>query len=69
MHLLADVFENLRNLCLDMYGLDAAHFYTAPELAWQAALKMTGIRLELLTDLDMHLFVEKGLRGGIAMVS
>lgn len=69
VHLLADVFENFRDLCIDMYGLDAAHFYTAPGLAWQAALKMTGVELELLTDPDMHLFVEKGLRGGIAMIS
>lgn len=69
VHLLADVFENFRSLCLDMYGLNAAHFYTAPGLAWQAALKMTGVQLELLTDPDMHLFVEKGLRGGIAMIS
>lgn len=69
VHLLADVFENFRNLCLNTYGLDAAHFYTAPGLAWQAALKMTGVQLELLTDPDMHLFVEKGLRGGIAMIS
>lgn len=69
VHLLADVFENFRDLCLNMYGLDAAPFYTAPGLAWQAALKMTGVQLELLTDPDMHLFVEKGLRGGIAMIS
>lgn len=69
LHLLADVFENFRSLCLEMYGLDAAHFYTASGLAWQAALKMTGVELELLTDPDMHLFIEKGLRGGIAMIS
>jgi hypothetical protein len=69
VHLLADVFENFRCLCLEMYGLDAAHFYTAPGLAWQAALKMTDVNLELFTDPDMHLFVEKGLRGGIAMIS
>ncbi|KAK3103084.1 hypothetical protein FSP39_016343 [Pinctada imbricata] len=69
VHLLADVFENFRDLCLEIYGLDAAHFYTAAGLAWQAALKMTGVQLELLTDPDMHLFIEKGLRGGIAMIS
>ncbi|VDI40534.1 Hypothetical predicted protein [Mytilus galloprovincialis] len=66
---LADVFENFREICLNYYGLDAAHFYTSPGLAWQAALKMTGVNLELLTDIDMHLFVEKGLRGGISMIS
>ncbi|KAK3101531.1 hypothetical protein FSP39_004239 [Pinctada imbricata] len=69
VHLLADVFENFRDLYLEIHGLDAAHFYTAAGLAWQAALKMTSVQLELLTDPDMHLFIEKGLRGGIAMIS
>ena len=67
--LLADVFENFREVCYRHYGLDPANFYTSPGLAWQACLKMTGQRLELLTDLDMHLFIEKGLRGGISMIS
>lgn len=67
--LLADVFENFRDLCLNIYGLDPAHFYTAPGLAWQAALKMTKVNLELFTDPDMHLFIERGLRGGISMIS
>ncbi|VDI33244.1 Hypothetical predicted protein [Mytilus galloprovincialis] len=66
---LADVFENFREICLNYYGLDAAHLYTSPGLASQTALKMTGVKLELLTDVDMHLFIEKGLRGGISMIS
>ena len=67
--LLADVFENLRNLCQDQYGLDAVHYYTSPGLSWDALLKKTGVELELLTDLEMHLFMERGMRGGISMVS
>ncbi|KAK3105879.1 hypothetical protein FSP39_007710 [Pinctada imbricata] len=69
VHLLADVFENFRTLCLNKYELDPAHFYTSPGLAWQAALKMTGVALELFTDPDMHFFIEKGLRGGVAMIT
>ena len=67
--LLADVFENFRNLCLEYYQLDPGHFYTAPGLSWAACLKMTGVELELLTDPDMHLFIEEGLRGGISMIT
>jgi hypothetical protein len=59
---LADVFENFREIGLKYYGLDAAH--TSPGLAWQAALKMTGVRLELLTNIDMHLFLEKSTTRG-----
>ncbi|XP_068711268.1 uncharacterized protein [Montipora foliosa] len=67
--LLADVFENFRSVCLNYYGLDPAHCYTSPGLAWSACLKMTDVELELLTDLDMYLFVEEGIRGGISMIS
>ena len=63
--LLADVFENFRNKCIEIYELDLAHFLSAPGLAWQTCLKKTGVRLELLTNIDMLLMVEKGIRGGI----
>ena len=67
--LLADVFEAFRSLMLVNYGLDPTHYITAPGMSWDALLKHTGIELELLTDLDMHLFVEKGIRGGICQAS
>ena len=67
--LLADVFENFRNLCQEHYGLDPAHYFTTPGLSWDAFLKKTGVELELLTYLEMHLFVDRGMRGGISMVS
>ena len=63
--LLTDVFENFRNMCVKVYQLDPAQFLSAPELAWQACLKKTEVKLELLTDVDMLLMVEKGIRGGI----
>ena len=63
--LLADVFENFRNKCLEAYELDPAHFLSLSGLAWQACLKKTNIELELLTDYDMLLMVEEGIRGGI----
>ena len=67
--LLADVFQTFRKTCLASYKLDPLHYYTAPGLSWDALLKYTKIDLELLTDMDMHLFIEKGMRGGISMVS
>ena len=63
--LLADVFENFINTCLKVYELDPAHFLSLPELAWQACLKKTNVKLELLTYYDMLLMVEEGIRGGI----
>ena len=62
--LLADVFENFSKMCLNIYQLDPAKFLSAPGLAWQAALKKTVVKLELLTDIDMLLMAEKGIRGG-----
>ena len=67
--LLADIFENFRDVCSDNYGLDPAWYYTAPGLAWDAALKITDVKLELLSDPDMLLMIEKGIRGGISMIS
>ena len=67
--LLADVFENFRKTSQKQYGLDPAHYYTSPGLSWDALLKKTEVKLELLTDYDQHLFIEKGMRGGISMVS
>ena len=63
--LLADVFENFRDMGLKEYELDLAHFLSLPGVAWQACLKKTNTELELLTDYDMLLMVEEGIRGGI----
>ncbi|XP_058029287.1 uncharacterized protein LOC131193286 [Ahaetulla prasina] len=67
--LLADVFETFRKTCMQQYDLDPAHYYSIPGLSWDALLKKTGVELELLTDHDQYLFIEKGKRGGISMVS
>ena len=67
--LLADVYENFRNVCMASYELDPAHYYTAPGLSWDSMLKMTGVTLELIDDVDKYLMIESGLRGGISMIS
>ena len=67
--LLTDIFEEFRKVCLDNYKLDPAWYYTSPGLAWDAALRMTGVELELLHDQDMLDMVEKGIRGGVSMIS
>ena len=63
--LAADAFENFRDMCIKEYELNPAHFLSLPGLAWQARLKKTNIELELLTDYNMLLMVEEGIRGGI----
>ena len=63
--LLADVFENVRNQCLKTYDLDPAYFFTLPSLACEACLKTTKIKLRLITDQEMLLMIEEGIRGGI----
>ena len=68
MILLADVFETFRDVCMTNYELDPAWYYTAPGLAWDAALKMTKVELELLTDIEMLDMAEEGIRGGVSSI-
>ena len=63
--LLADVFENFRTVCLSNYGLDPSWYFTAPGLFWDAMLKVSKISLDLISDYDMLMMVEEGVRGGI----
>ena len=67
--ILADVFENFRKTGKEYYNLDPAHYFSCPGFAWDAMLKMTGINLELITDIDMYQMVEKGLRGGVSYIA
>ena len=67
--LLADIFENFRKTCLQYYKLDPCHYFSSPGLSWDAMLKMTKIKLELITDIDMYQFIEKGLRGGTSYIA
>ena len=67
--LLADVFENFRNIWTNHYGLDPPWYYSAPGLAWNAALKITKVQPELLSEPDMLLMIESGIRGGIETIS
>ena len=62
---LADVLENFRNMCLEIYELDPAKFLSAPGLAWQAAFKKTKVKLDLLSDINMKFLVKKSIKGGI----
>ncbi|XP_065650343.1 uncharacterized protein LOC136078498 [Hydra vulgaris] len=67
--LLVNVFKNFRDLCINIYDLDPAWYYTSPGLAWDASLKKKIIKLELLSDYDMILMIMKGIRRGIGMIS
>lgn len=69
VRILADVFEEFCDKSMDAYKLDPAHYYTAPGLSFDAMLKYTEVELELLTDIDMVLFFESGIRGGISQCS
>ena len=67
--LLADVFENFISKCLKYYRLDPCHYFSSPGLSWDAMLKMTGVKLEKISDIDKYLFTEKVLRGGISYIA
>ena len=67
--LLTDVFENFRKTCMQYYKLDPCHYFTSPGLSWDAMLKMTNIKLELMTDVDMFQFIEKGMRGAVSYIA
>ena len=67
--LLADVFEKFIDTCLKFYGLDPCHYFSSPGLSWDAMLKMTGVKLEKISDIDKYLFIEKGLRGWISYIA
>ena len=67
--LLADVFEKSISTCFDYYRLDPCHCFSSPGLSWDAMLKMTGIELDLISDIDMYLFIETGMRGGISYIA
>ena len=67
--LLADVFEKFIKTCLNYYRLDPCHYFNAPGLSWDSMLKMTGVKLELISNVDMYLFIEKGMRSSISYIS
>ena len=67
--LLTDVFENFRKTCMQYYKLDPCHYFMSPGLSWDAMLKMTNIKLKLMTKIDMFQFIEKGMRGGVSYIA
>ena len=67
--LLADVFENFIATCFKFYGLDPCHYFSSPGLSWDAMLKMTGIKLEKISDIGMYYFIEKGTRGKVSYIA
>ena len=69
MFFLTDVFEKFISTCLEYYRLDSCHYFTSPGLSWDAMLKMIGIEWELISNTDMHLFIQKAMRGDISYIT
>ena len=67
--LFADVFEKFIDTCLKYYELDPCHYFSAPGLSWDAMSKMTGVKIEKISDIDQYLFIEKGTRGGVSYIT
>ena len=67
--LLADVSEKFINMCLKLYKLDPCHYFSSPGMSWDAMLWRTGVKLEKIANIDIYLFFEKGLRGGISYIA
>ena len=67
--LLGDVFENFRKRCLQYYILNPCHYFSSPGLSWDSTLKMRNIQLQPMTNVDMHQFIEKGMRGRISYIA
>lgn len=67
--LLADVFEEFRNMCLEHYGLDLCHCFSSTRLSWDAMLKITDVKLDLISNTDMNQFIEKGIRGRVSNIA
>ena len=67
--LLTDVFENFRKTCMQYYKLDPCHYFMSPGLSWDAMLKMTNVKLQLMTDIDMFEFIKKGMRGRVSYIA
>ena len=66
--LLSDVFEKIIKTCLEYYGLDPSHYFSSPGLSWDIMLKMTEIKLQTISDINVQNFIEKGMRGGISYI-
>ena len=67
--LFADVFEKFIDTCLKFYGLDPCHYFSSPGLSWDAMLKLTDVKLEKISDTNIYLFIEKGLKGRISYIA